>query len=118
MNKKNAEVYYDDILECIAKINEYTKDISLNRFNKDTKIQDAVIRRIEIIGEAANNIPKEIQKKYPDLPWKDIIGMRNILIHHYGGVDLIRIWKVIKSRMTELKKNILILKEKDLPPGK
>jgi uncharacterized protein with HEPN domain len=68
MNKKNAEVYYNDILECIAKINEYTKDVSLNRFNKDTKIQDAVIRRIEIIGEAANNIPKEIQKKYPDLP--------------------------------------------------
>lgn len=115
MNEKNTEVYFDDILECIDKIDEYTKDISQDEFNEDTKIQDAVIRRIEIIGEATSSIPKEIQQKYPDMPWKDIIGMRNVLIHHYGGVDLTRVWKV-KNRMAELKKNILILKKREFPP--
>jgi uncharacterized protein with HEPN domain len=116
MKKKNVEVYFNDILESIDKINEYTKNISQNEFENNSKIQDAVIRRIEIIGEAANNIPKEIQQKYPNMPWKDIIGMRNILIHHYGGVNVIRIWGVVKRRIPELKKNILNLKEREFPP--
>ncbi|MGM0442422.1 MAG: HepT-like ribonuclease domain-containing protein [Elusimicrobiota bacterium] len=100
MNEKNFKIYFDDILESIDKIEEYTKDISQDKFNKNSQIQDAVVRRIEIIGEAANNIPVEIRKKYPDMPWKDIIGMRNILIHHYGGVDLKRVWRVAKTEFT------------------
>ncbi|MFW6130117.1 MAG: DUF86 domain-containing protein [Atribacterota bacterium] len=118
MNKKNYEVYFDDILESIDKIDEYTKDISKKKFNKDSKIQDAVIRRIEIIGEAANKIPVKIQKKYPDTPWKDVIGMRNVLIHHYGGVDVNRVWRVVKNRLSELRKNILTLKEKEFSSEK
>ena len=74
MNEKDPSVFAAHILECIEKIEEYTEEISKDEFKSSTQLQDAVIRRVEIIGEAARNIPEEIQSEYPQIPWKEMKG--------------------------------------------
>ncbi len=81
-------------------------DITKEKFLDSTQIQDAVMRRIEIIGEAVKNIPQEVKDKYPDIPWKQMVGMRDILIHEYFGVDLELTWKVAKEEILILRNKI------------
>lgn len=110
--KRDARVYIEDILESITKIEEYTKELKNDEeFYNNTQIQDAVLRRLEIIGEAAKNIPNEFRDQYPDIPWKQIVGMRDILIHEYFGVNLKRALKVVKEDMVDLKAKILKIKQ-------
>lgn len=104
---KDYRILISHILECIGKVEEYTKGLTKVEFFRSTQIQDAVIRRIEIIGEAAKNVPEEIKKKYPNISWKQMVGMRDILIHEYFGVDLELTWKVAKEDILDLKKKIL-----------
>lgn len=109
--KKDARVYIEDILEGILKIEEYTNNVTKDEFYENTLIQDGVFRRLEIIGEAVKNIPQEIKDEYVEIPWKQIAGMRDVLIHQYSGIKLERVWIVVKRDLPDLKNNIIDLKE-------
>jgi len=94
------------------KIENYTSTISYEEFLQDEKTKDAVVRNLEIIGEAANQIPKEIQIKYREIPWPQIIGLRNRLIHGYFVVDYDIVWSIVKDELPGLKVQLeKILKE-------
>lgn len=110
---RDMRLYIEDILESIEKIEQYTKDINENDFLTDTQIQDSIFRRLEIIGEAAKNIPNDFRNKYPKIPWKRIAGLRDVLIHGYFGVNLRRAWKVVKQDIPDLKNQLLKVR-KDL----
>lgn len=111
--RKDPRFFIEHILESIKWIEEYTKEISKDDFLHSTQIQDAVIRRLEIIGEAAKNMPPGLKKKHPDIPWRQVAGMRDVLIHEYFGVDLNLLWNVVKKDLPDLKRKISkILKKK------
>ena len=88
-------MYLEDILESIEKIEKYTHGLTLEQFEQNTESQDAVIRRLEILGEAVKGVPVEIREQYPAISWKQIAGMRDVLIHEYANVSLVRVWNVI-----------------------
>jgi uncharacterized protein with HEPN domain len=107
--KKDIRVFIQDIIESVELIEDYTKGIDQEEFlNKDDNIQmkDAIIRRLEIIGEAVKNIPDDFKEGYPNIPWKQIAGMRDVLIHEYFGVKMERVWKTAKEDLPELKRVI------------
>ena len=99
--KKDPQVYLAHIRDSIAAIRDYTKD-GKESFFKDRKTQDAVIRNLEIIGEAVKQLPPELTSKYDSIPWKNIAGMRDQLIHNYFGVNLKLVWGVVENRLDEL----------------
>jgi len=101
--KKDPGVFIDHILECIALIEKYTIGKTESDFLASSQLQDAVIRRIEIIGEAVKNIPEDLKVEYPDIPWKKISGTRDILVHEYFGVDLQLTWAVLEKDIPDLK---------------
>ncbi len=109
--KRDVRVYVQDILDSIEKIEQYTKTIHREDFIQDSQIQDAVLRRLEIIGEAVKSIPQDFRDKYPRIPWKNMAGMRDVLIHEYFGVNIERAWKVVSEDIFDLRKELLKMKE-------
>ncbi len=103
---KEPVVFIEHILKNIEKIESSLKNIQMEVFLKNADLNDAIIRRLEIIGEATKNIPLSFRKKFPDIEWQKIAGLRDKLIHHYFGVDLKAIWKVVKDDLPKLKENI------------
>jgi len=95
--------YVQEILTSLQEIEEFTKEMDFESFAKDKKTVNAVIRSLEVMGEAVKKIPKEIRDKYPEIPWKYIAGMRDKLIHEYHGIDLEIIWEVVKKEAPPLK---------------
>lgn len=111
--KRDIKLFLEDIIEQIELIENSTNKTKKNEFLNNKDIQDATVRRLEIIGEAAKNIPENIRKKYPDIEWKKIAGIRNIIIHAYFELDLDLIWDVIQNKLSGLKKKIKIILEKE-----
>jgi len=109
--KKDVKIFLEHVLEAINLIEEYIKDKKKSDFLESKQLQDSVIRRIEIIGEAIKNIPGDFKSIHKNIPWKEIIGMRDILIHQYFGVDLELTWEVIKTDLSTLKKQIISIKK-------
>jgi len=95
--------YIDDILTAIADVEEFTLGMNYETFAEDKKTANAVIRSLEVLGEATKRIPILIRQKHPDIPWSKMAGMRDVLIHDYMGVDLKTVWKVTQERLPELK---------------
>ena len=95
--------YIEDIITAIADIEDFTHGMSYQIFSSDKKTVNAVIRCLEVLGEAAKHIPTSLRKKHPDIPWSKMAGMWNVLIHDYMGVNLMTVWKVSQERLLELK---------------
>ncbi len=106
---KQPKIFIQHMLDSINLIEKYLKGKNKEAFLSSEQLQDAVIRRLEIIGEAVKNLPDSIIKEYSDLPWKQIAGMRDILIHQYFGVDLDLTWEVIQVELPSLKAKLDLL---------
>jgi uncharacterized protein with HEPN domain len=105
MNKEPI-VFIQHILENIESLESYFKGVSKDKFLKDILLQDAAIRRLEIIGESVKNLPQSFRKEYPNVSWEDITGTRDKLIHHYFGVDLDLTFGIIINDLPKLKEEI------------
>jgi len=104
--KREYNLFIQDIKECIVQIDEFVGNMTLEEFKADEKTSSAVVRKLEIIGEATKNVPKEIRQNYKELPWSDMARMRDKIIHSYFVVDYEIVWKTIKERLPEIKPKI------------
>lgn len=109
--KKDPRIFLEHIIESIREIERNIKNMTKDQFLDSVTIQDAVVRRLEIIGEAAKNLPTSFKNKYPEIPWKKIAGLRDFLIHQYFGVNLDLVWKIANKDIPKLKRQILEILE-------
>ena len=98
--------FLEDIIDSSEKIDEYTKGFSVQDFLVDEKTKDAVIVRVQIIGEAVKNLPADFKRKYKDIDWRKSVKLRNIFVHSYFGINSSRLWKTIKEDIPQLKSKI------------
>lgn len=113
MSERDWKILFEEILECIQKIERYTNGFKFDDFASNSMVVDAVVRNIEIIGEAAKNVPFAIKEKTPEVPWKKLAGIRNRIVHEYFGIDLSIIWVIASQELSPLKticSNILLNK--------
>ncbi len=109
--KRDTGLFIEDILSSISNIEIFTRGVNKEKFMKDGLIQNAVIRQLEIIGEAVKNVPQSFREKYPKISWQGIAGLRDVLSHSYFGVNLERIWEIVKKDLSELKEEMAKIKE-------
>jgi len=100
---RNHKLYLEDIAEALHAIEKFVDGMDYEEFKVDDKTSSAVIRKFEIIGEAAKNIPEQIKQAYPSVPWREMAGMRDRLIHFYFGIKYELVWQTIKDVIPQLK---------------
>ena len=110
--KREYGDYVNDMLDSIKNAADFTKGMTYEKFFKDTKTTHATVRCLEILGEAAKNIPEHIKEKHSDIPWKKIIGLRNRVAHEYFGIDLKLVWKIVNEELPILKTQVQKLNKK------
>ena len=102
MSERRDQDTLSDIREAIRKIAAYTADLSYEQFIKDGKTQDAVVRNLEIIGEATKNLSSRLRKTYPKIPWRELAGVRDKMIHHYFDLNYEIVWTIAKEQLPGL----------------
>lgn len=106
MNNKSDIVFFEHILDSIAAIEQFSKNITKNELESNRLKRSAIIKEIEIIGEAVKNISQSLKNKHKEIEWKDIAGTRDKMIHHYFGIDINIVWDIVKKDLPILKKQI------------
>ncbi|MCB0155366.1 MAG: DUF86 domain-containing protein [Anaerolineae bacterium] len=102
MSDRGDVAFLADIREAIRRIDKYVDGLNYDAFLADTKTQDAVVRNLEIIGEAVKNVSEELRWNYPAVPWKELAGLRDKLIHHYFGVNFDIVWNIITEELPDI----------------
>jgi uncharacterized protein with HEPN domain len=110
---RDFKVYLEDMLEACQRIERYLDNVTYDQFIADTLRVDAVLRNVQIIGEAARAIPDEIRQKYPNVEWQKIVAIRNVLAHEYFRVKLSLIWEVVQENLPALKPQISEILEQE-----
>ncbi len=104
--KCSSKLYLQDMLASMARIEHYTKGYTEENLLNDEKTCDAVLRNLEIIGEAASQLPPEVTQKYPEIPWRDIQDFRIVVAHHYWKIQFTRVWDIIATKLAVLRRQI------------
>lgn len=99
--KREYNLYLEDMLTSMLRIEEYIGEIEFREFKMNYLIVDAIVRNFEIIGEASKNIPEEVKNKHPEIPWKKMYGLRNLIAHEYFGIDYEMIWEISKKNLPQ-----------------
>jgi len=111
--ERNFIMYLEDMLQSMKRIGEYIGELDFEKFKTNQLVVDAVVRNFEIIGEASKNIPKDVQGKYPEIPWRQMYGLRNLIAHEYFGVDFEMIWEIANKNIPENLKDLLKIIDKE-----
>lgn len=106
MRRRQWRLRLEDILEAVTSIQEFTRDMTLESFKTDKRTVDAVVRNVEVIGEAARHLPQEIERRYPDIPWSRVRAMRNVMAHEYFGISTTIMWQTIQDDLPALKATV------------
>ena len=112
MTKHESFPYLEHIIDAVKDIESFTRGLTKSQFLKNKLRQSAVIRQLEIIGEASKNLPENFREKYSEVEWKKIAGTRDKIIHHYFGIDLNTVWDIIQEDIPDLKEKILKIMQK------
>ena len=115
MSKRDHNLFLEDMLDAIEAISGYTNSLDIKSFIDDRKTVDAVIRNLEILGEAASQVPESFKNKSVNIDWRGMIGLRNRLIHGYFGVDENILWQIIQDDLPDLKSQLIELQSKLVP---
>ena len=110
MPKRDADLLLEDIRTSLERIERYTSGLDRSQFLADEKTIDAVVRNLEIIGEAVRWLPEEFKRQHVDIPWTQISGLRNRIVHDYFGLDLEIIWQVLQTSLRDFKKQLDTMK--------